>query len=122
MDQTPSRFNLLVPLTTMALGTLVYGFTYLVVLTAFSGCGGSVEPETIPHQLPLEATFLAVILPSMAYNTTLMLVLVPFLNGCRKHRRRFRRYRQVRARLTPAGAQRSCGEIGRRTFARPLCG
>ena len=77
---TFSRFNPLVPLATMALGTLVYGFTYLAVLTAFSGVAAALNLETIPHELPLEATFLAVILPSTAYNTTLMLVLVPFLN------------------------------------------
>lgn len=77
---TFSRFNPIVPLTSMALGTLVYGVVYLAVLYVFSGVADVLNLEAIRHQLPFEATVQAVIVPSIAYNTTLMLILVPFLN------------------------------------------
>lgn len=77
---TFSRFNPLVPLAAMALGTLVYGMTYMLVLWAFSAVALALGLNVIRHELPLEATMLAVILPSTAYNTTLMLILVPILN------------------------------------------
>lgn len=83
--QTVSRFNVVVPLAAAALGTLAYGLTYMVVLYGLnfvidlpflSGYG----LESAQLNLPFVATLQHVVLPSMAYNTLIMLVLTPFLN------------------------------------------
>ncbi len=83
--RTLSRFNLFVPLAAAALGTLAYGFTYMallallnitVTLPLFAGFGLLATRSTLPF-LP---TVQYVLLPSMAYNTLLMLLLTPLLN------------------------------------------
>lgn len=78
--RTFSRFNLLVPLASMALGTLVYGVTYIALLQLLNAGIGAFGWEAIQHQLPLSATVQEVVVPSIAYNTTVMLLLVPLLN------------------------------------------
>lgn len=78
--RTFSRFNLLVPLTAMALGTLVYGVTYIGLLQMLNAAIAAFGWEAIRHQLPLTTTVQAVVVPSVAYNTTLMLLLIPLLN------------------------------------------
>ena len=72
--RTLSRFNLLVPIFAIVLGTLSYSLTYLGVLQLLAmlnvGQGA----------LPFQQTFDNVVIPSVLYNTTLMLLVMPFLN------------------------------------------
>ena len=75
-----SRFNLLVPLGLMALATIAYGVTYVSVLQVLSAVIEATNLTTIQHNLPFWPTFQEVILPSVAYNTIIMLVLIPVLN------------------------------------------
>ncbi len=82
---TLSRFNVLVPLSVAALGTLVYGITYIVVLFALDFTMKlpflqGVQVEGIQYLLPFVPTFEYVVLPSVAYNTLVMLALIPLLN------------------------------------------
>lgn len=83
--RTLSRFNLFVPLAAAALGTLAYGFTYMallallnitVTLPFFTDFGLLATRSALPF-LPI---LQYVLLPSMAYNTLLMLLLTPLLN------------------------------------------
>ena len=82
---TLSRFNVLVPLSATALGTLAYGVIYIVVLFALDFTMNlpflrGVQVEGVQHLLPFVATLEYVVLPSIAYNTLVMLALIPLLN------------------------------------------
>jgi rod shape-determining protein MreD len=72
--RTLSRFNLLVPLVAMVAGTLVYSGAYLGILAVLQYL------DVTHHQVPLLATMQKVVVPAVVYNTTLMVVLIPFLN------------------------------------------
>ncbi|MFO7634134.1 MAG: rod shape-determining protein MreD [Caldilinea sp.] len=69
-----SRFNVLVPLSAAALGTLVYAGVYLAILTILEALGMS------SLQLSFVDTIRDIVLPVMLYNTALMLLALPFLN------------------------------------------
>jgi rod shape-determining protein MreD len=69
-----SRFNILVPLTAAALGTLVYAAVYLTILAILVGTGMS------NLNLPLLDTIRDIVLPVTLYNTALMLLALPWLN------------------------------------------
>lgn len=69
-----SRFNILVPLTAVALGTLVYAAVYLTILAILDVTGASTL------RLPLLDTVRDIVLPVTVYNTALMLLLLPVLN------------------------------------------
>jgi rod shape-determining protein MreD len=72
--RTLSRYNLLVPIGAMALGTLVYAATYLSILAVL-------EYFQVAHQfLPLWPTVQNIVVPALVYNTTLMILLLPLLN------------------------------------------
>lgn len=62
------RTNLLVPLVSIVLGTLVYSYSYLAILAA------------VEHRLPLLETTQRLILPALLYNGAIMLLLTPILN------------------------------------------
>ena len=69
-----SRFNPLVPLMAMALGTIVYAVVYLLILGLLALTGWSTLT------VPLFETLRDIALPVTLYNTVLMWVLLPFLN------------------------------------------
>jgi rod shape-determining protein MreD len=69
-----SRFNVLVPLSAAALGTLVYAGVYLAILTILEAVGMS------GLRLSFVDTIRDIVLPVMLYNTALMLLALPFLN------------------------------------------
>jgi len=82
---TLSRFHIIVPLSAAALGTLAYGLTYIMVLFALDFIMNlpfvrGVQVEGVQHLLPFMATLEFVVLPSAAYNTLVMLALIPLLN------------------------------------------
>jgi rod shape-determining protein MreD len=72
--RTLSRFNLLVPLVAMVTATLVYAGAYLGILAVLQYL------DVTQHQVPLLATVQNVVVPAVVYNTTLMVILIPFLN------------------------------------------
>lgn len=72
--RTLSRFNVLVPLFAIVLSTLSFSLVYLGVLQLLALLG--VTESTLPFQM----TFDNIVIPSVLYNTTLMLLLMPFLN------------------------------------------
>ena len=70
---------------TAILGTLVYGLTYVGVLLSLSVLGtfpfvSNLVLEVTQTGLPFVETMQYVVLPSIAYNTVLMLVLTPLMN------------------------------------------
>jgi rod shape-determining protein MreD len=72
--RTLSRYNILVPLGATLLGTVMYGLTYLAVLSAldmFSVAG---------YQIPFLPTIQYIVVPAAVYNVLLMLLAVPFMN------------------------------------------
>ncbi len=77
---TLSRFNLFVPLGAIILGTLTYGAVYTGMLFVLDGLVTLTGADVLSHRLPFWETVQQVILPSIAYNTVLMLLLVPILN------------------------------------------
>lgn len=77
---TLSRYNLFVPLGAIILATLAYGMVYTGTLLALVGLIDLTGLDVVRHQLPLWETVLQVVLPSIAYNTALMLLLIPILN------------------------------------------
>lgn len=83
--RTLSRFNAFVPLTAAALGTLAYGVTYIaatslvelvVALPFFAG----LNLAPVDYHLDFLPTLQYVVLPAMAYNTLVVLVMTPALN------------------------------------------
>lgn len=82
---TLSRFNVLVPLGAIILGTLVYGAVYTGTLFLLDGLIEAFSLErfgvsTLRRQVPVLETMQEVVLPSIVYNTVLMLLLLPVLN------------------------------------------
>jgi rod shape-determining protein MreD len=83
--RTLSRFNAIVPLSAAALGTLAYGVTYIATLTLVEVAvalpffaGLNLTP--MDYGLGLLPTLQYVVLPAMAYNTLVVLVMTPALN------------------------------------------
>lgn len=72
--RTLYRYNLLVPLFAVILGTLAYSLTYLGTLQ------GLVMLDLAPSALPFAATMQNVVVPTTLYNATIMLCLVPWFN------------------------------------------
>lgn len=72
--RTLSRYNLLVPLTAIALGTATYGLVYLGILSALDLFA------VAPRDVPMLPTIQYIVVPAAIYNVLLMLVFVPFLN------------------------------------------
>jgi rod shape-determining protein MreD len=78
-----SRSNLLVPLGVAAIGTFVYCLAYMGVLEMLASLSSIVflQPYNLPNlRLPFDATLRSIVLPSLFYNTGLMLLAAPFLN------------------------------------------
>ncbi len=71
---TLSRTNLLIPLFAAILGTIVFSFTYLGILTAVA----TIDPTQAV--LPFWPTVENVVVPSTFYNTLLMLLFIPLMN------------------------------------------
>lgn len=72
--RTLSRFNLLVPTVAMVAGTLVYAGAYMGILSVLQYL------DVTHHQMPVLSTVQNIVVPAVVYNTTLMIVLIPFLN------------------------------------------
>jgi len=72
--RTLSRYNLLVPLGAAAIGTAIYGLTYLAILFVLDVF------NIVQHRVPLVEMVQYVMAPAIAYNTVLMLAAMPFLN------------------------------------------
>jgi rod shape-determining protein MreD len=72
--RTLSRFNVFVPLVGMVAGTLAYAGAYMGILGVLQYL------DVTQHQMPVLATVQNVVLPAVVYNTTLMVLLIPFLN------------------------------------------
>ena len=72
--RTLSRFNVLVPLVAIVAGTVVYAGAYLGILAVLQYL------DVTQHQVPLLATVQNIVVPAVIYNTTLMVILIPFLN------------------------------------------
>jgi rod shape-determining protein MreD len=89
---TLSRFNPLVPVTATAVGTLVYGASYVALLAALEGLTAwlavqGIALDLVQPDLPLPLwstlfwpTMQIIVLPAMVYNTALSVVLIPLLN------------------------------------------
>ena len=81
-----SRFNPLVPLGICALGTLLYGILYVLLINAQTEVAIWLKGQNLlieaPYELrlPLWSSLQFIIAPAMLYNTALMLFLVPLLN------------------------------------------
>lgn len=69
-----SRYNILVPLFVVVLGSLTFSFVYLIILEILD-LGG-----LFAGSLDLGEATKNIVIPTMLYNTTLMLLLLPFLN------------------------------------------
>ena len=85
-NSTFSRFNVLVPVSACVVGTVVYALAYIWVLLAldvvvrlpfFSAL--NLASDT-PLRVPFFAVLQYTVLPSVAYNAAIMLVLTPILN------------------------------------------
>jgi rod shape-determining protein MreD len=72
--RTLSRYNVFVPMVAMVVGTLVYSGAYLSILAVLQYL------DVTQHQVPLLLTLQNVVVPAIVYNTTLMVILIPFLN------------------------------------------
>lgn len=72
--RTLSRFNVIVPVVTMVAATLAYAGAYLGILAVLQYL------DVAQHQVPFFATIQNVVVPAVVYNTTLMVILIPFLN------------------------------------------
>jgi rod shape-determining protein MreD len=72
--RTLSRYNLLVPLGTMALSTVVYAGAYLGILAVLQYL------QVASHVMPFWPTVQNIVVPAVLYNSTLIVVLLPFLN------------------------------------------
>jgi rod shape-determining protein MreD len=87
-----SRYHLLVPLSAIALGTLVYGVSYVGILLALEALANFPALAEVPLDLvrpdldlPLWSTLFGptvqyIVLPALFYNTVLMLLITPVLN------------------------------------------
>jgi hypothetical protein len=69
-----SRFNILVPLSAAALGTLAYATVYLALLAGLNAM------QWFTRDLPFFDAMRYIVLPATLYNTVLMLLVLPLLN------------------------------------------
>jgi rod shape-determining protein MreD len=69
-----SRFNIFVPLSAAALGTLAYASVYLGILALLNSM------QWFPRNLPFLEAMRYIVLPATLYNTAIMLLLLPLLN------------------------------------------
>ena len=69
-----SRFNILVPLSAAALGTLAYASVYLGILAVLNAM------QWFARDLPFLEAMRYIVLPATLYNTAIMLLLLPLLN------------------------------------------
>lgn len=72
--RTLSRFNVFVPITAAVIGTTIYSFVYIGLLAGLSLLA------VTPHRLPLWEVIQFTIVPAILYNTTLLVIAMPFLN------------------------------------------
>ncbi len=72
--RTLSRYNLLVPLAAMALSTVVYAGAYLAILGVLQYL------QVASYAMPFWPTVQYIVVPTVIYNSTLIVVLLPFLN------------------------------------------
>ncbi len=72
--RTLSRFNVLVPIAAVVVGTVVYAVAYLSILAVLQYL------DVTQHQVPLLLTMQNIVVPTVVYNTALMVFLIPFLN------------------------------------------
>lgn len=70
-----SRFNILVPLFVVVVGSLTFSFVYLGILELLDATG------LLSGSLDLGAAVENIVFPTMLYNTSLMLLIIPFLSG-----------------------------------------
>ena len=68
------RYNLLVPLSAAAMGTIVYATVYLGILAVLNAAGW------FARDLPFLETVRNIVLPATLYNTAIMLLFLPLLN------------------------------------------
>jgi rod shape-determining protein MreD len=90
--RTLSRYNILVPIGAIMIGTLVYGVVYIVILfslqtlsnlSTFQAANLNIirpAPQISLWQTLFWPTVQYVILPALFYNLALMLLLIPLLN------------------------------------------
>jgi hypothetical protein len=69
-----SRFNIFVPLSAAALGTLAYAAVYLGILAVLNSM------QWFPRDLSFLEAMRYIVLPATLYNTAIMLLLLPLLN------------------------------------------
>ncbi len=82
-QRTLSRFNVLVPLGATLIGTLLYGITYVMILTWVESVAtflALANAGSERYNLMFWPTLQFIILPALFYNTTLMLFITPLLN------------------------------------------
>jgi rod shape-determining protein MreD len=85
-NSTFSRFNVLVPISACIVGTVVYGLAYIGVLVALDVVVRLpfFDALTLSSDTELRVPFMAIVentlLPSVAYNAAIMLLLTPILN------------------------------------------
>ncbi len=72
--RTLSRFNVIVPITAIVAGTFAYAVAYLGILAVLQYL------RVANYQVPFWAMMQRVVIPAVLYNTTLMILLIPFLN------------------------------------------
>ena len=77
---TFSRFNLLVPLTAMALSTFIYALTYIGILRGVDLVGRIFVLDSFRWNVPISSMLQQVVVPAALYNTILVLFLLPILN------------------------------------------
>ncbi|MBV7336549.1 rod shape-determining protein MreD [Chloroflexi bacterium TSY] len=75
-----SRYNLLVPFLTGIVGAVTFSLTYLVILDTVA----LFDPNRRGY--PWGLTIENIVIPSVLYNATLMLVAIPFLNWIPENR------------------------------------
>lgn len=95
--RTLSRYNVLVPLSSAMLGTLVYGVVYLAIWIVLEGLTNWAASQGIALDIvrpdlsaPLWPTLFwptvqDIVIPAIFYNTALMLLLIPVLNRVPEH-------------------------------------
>lgn len=82
-QRTLSRFNVLVPLMATVVGTLVYGTTYVAILSWVESIVNFLalpSVSAVRYELAFWPTLQFIIVPALFYNTTVMLFLTPLLN------------------------------------------
>ncbi|MCB0046701.1 MAG: rod shape-determining protein MreD [Caldilineaceae bacterium] len=78
--RTLSRYHLLVPIGVSIVGTVTYGAVYLAILFVLDGLAGAEWLRLPQYNAPFWLTMQTVVGPAVLYNTTVILLTVPFLN------------------------------------------